>query len=278
MAKVLVFSDPGAFEQALVLAKGSLAFLETLEIPNFCLGLAAPGIIVTDRNRALMEDLKSHGVPVAGVLPYQPFKREIRQAEPPDPFGMQLLGSVRLMSLKGSASDPTRLRAEYRFASPLDDLIPFAARIVRGGCYRPEVPLLAFEEDHRLLVFSPEGLTICRLDDLLDLWTMIRTSVDLLISAWEMRAFVEPDRELRTGIGPVEIFKRLPGTSCRACGAGDCMEFAVSLFTRRMEVERCRPLWEAKNKPLRDALLWLLQVIGVTDSTTEAGPQSSGTR
>lgn len=45
-------------------------------------------------------------------------------------------------------------------------------------------------------------------------------------------------------ISPLQIYKYLPGTNCKRCGADSCMAFASELIGRRNSYEDCEPLME----------------------------------
>ena len=47
-------------------------------------------------------------------------------------------------------------------------------------------------------------------------------------------------------LSPIEIYKLLPGTSCKECGETNCMAFAAKLVNREATLEECTPLLEAK--------------------------------
>jgi len=137
------------------------------------------------------------------------------------------------------------------------------ARLIRGGAYRFDVPVFAFEEDHRLLAVSSERMVICRADDLLDAWIMLRSLVDLVISAWDLRSRIEPEKQRRQGIGAMEIFKRLPSTDCGRCGKQNCMEFATGLFTGKFRIDQCPSLMEEAWRERLESVQWLMRAIGL---------------
>ncbi len=43
-------------------------------------------------------------------------------------------------------------------------------------------------------------------------------------------------------LSPIEIYKLLPGTSCKECGETNCMAFAAKLVNREATLEECKPL------------------------------------
>jgi ArsR family metal-binding transcriptional regulator len=263
MANLVIFPDQTAFERALGLLVKAGSMLEVLRTPTFCVGLMAPAIVASNTAPQLAAGLEAAGIPFSGMLPYFPTKKDIPEAAPPDPLWRKILGDLRITSVRPSLSDPLRLRVEAIPERSLGPLIPDMARMIRGGAYCPDVPVLTFEEDHRLLAFSARSLVISRADHLLDAQIMLRCAIRLICSAWQAQSLLKPDEAPRQGIGAIEIFKRLPATDCGQCGHSSCMEFARCVFTGRTAKERCLPLTEAEYAAHRESLLWLLQSIGL---------------
>lgn len=266
MANILVFGSQESFDWALEIIRETGAYVNTLEVPEFCRGLAIPALVVSGDVMNVVSELRAAGVACNGVLPYLPFKKDVPLAPPPNGKWLDILGNIRMDVVRPSFTAPSKFRVEIAFQKNLAGLIPILARLIRGGSFRLDVPVLAFEEEHRLLVVSPRRLVVCRADDLLDIWIMLRCAVELVTAGWERRLTLEPEREPRQGIGAIEIFKRLPGTDCRQCGLSSCMEFAVSLLVGRRRVGQCTPLEHQGARRQRASLMWLLETIGAVST------------
>ncbi len=274
MANVIIFADRDSFQSALKMAESMGIHVDPLEIPTFCRDIASPCLVTTAGLKRVVNDFESRGIRLTGAIPYRPFRRDVPQAPPPDPQWLQIVGGIRIDRIQPSFSDPQRLRIEATPGKDLGDLIPFMARLIRGGAYRPQARILALEEEHRLIVFSSNSLIISRADDLLDVWIMLRCSVDLICSAWTLRNTLEPERDDRHGIGAIEIFRRLPGDNCGQCRCANCMEFAQEVFTGRRRVVECGPLLEQRNSPHLQSMQWLGTVIGI--SVDPSNPARTG--
>ncbi|MEI8181433.1 MAG: (Fe-S)-binding protein [Desulfomonile sp.] len=271
MASVVVLPDQDSFDLALSVLRNSGSYLQTLPVPEFCHGLTLSAILTAGSLTSVLATLNHFGITISGAIPFRPFKRDIPQAGPPEGKWEHILGGLRLDMVRVSISDPMRLRIELSSSKPFGYLIPIIARMIRGGAYRPEVPVLIFEEKHRLVALSSQTIVISRADDFLDFWLLLRCSVDLICSAWERRLSIEPDRQPRQGIGATEIFKRLPGTDCGKCGGTSCMEFAVSLLTRKSSIDQCVPLAEPQMARYRESLGWLMWTIGLNCQSESDG-------
>ncbi|MGC8906644.1 MAG: (Fe-S)-binding protein [Desulfomonilaceae bacterium] len=263
MAHLLFFSREEDFQAGLDVLSSSQRYLEVIEAPRFCAGLAPPVILLSGRRDELRAELTRNDVAFCGLV--QHLHRTTRQldGEPPRPIWKEILGGLIIESVRDSASDPTRLRIELRTQQDFGALIPLMAALIRGGAYNPQAPSLALEEGHRLIAFSPDSVVISRCDDVYDFWFQLRCSVELICQAFEKKPFIEPVQEPRQGIGAIEIFRRLPATNCGKCGFPACMEFAVALFTQKAVLDLCTPLLDEEMHLRRQSLLWLLQTLGL---------------
>lgn len=270
MAKLLIFPDAESMGRALAAGLEHEVSLEPLEIPLFCSELAPPSLVATGHVAGFVSELQDKGVPVSGIIAYSPLPKDVPQASPADPRWKELLGNLVVKSVRPSVSDPTKLRIHAVPTEPLGDLILVMARLIRGGSHQPVRRILAFEEEQRLLVFESDSITVCRALHLLDAWIMLRTAIELILTAWQVRSSVEPDLRPRCGIGANEIFRRLPGSNCGGCGDANCMEFALGIFTGQRTLRGCPPLFEQAHRPYLDSLRWLLGIIGLPEDPAES--------
>ncbi len=263
MAQLIVFPDEQSYQLGLDTLVISSASGEELCVPPFCRGLVPPPIVMTEGLAHFVENLRVRGTTVSGTVEYLPFKREIPDGELPDPHWKEILGKLRIKSIRQSLTDRHRLRGEVTPEKNPGPLIPYMARLIRGGSFSPDVPSLLFEEEHRLIAICPNEIVISRADDMLDFWIMLRTTVDLICEAWERRFTLEPEIYPRQGIGAAEIFRRLPGIDCGKCQNHTCMEFATGIVTGRSRLEDCTPLFEEGDLRHLASVGWLLRVIGL---------------
>jgi ArsR family metal-binding transcriptional regulator len=268
MAKVIIFPDHQAFTESLKFTGLVGVGAEPLYPPQFCEGIVDPSVLVTSGLSTLLGQMQENGVPFSGVIPYRTFRGEVPDEGPPDPVWREIIGGIHIETAEQSLSDPQRIRVEAAVEKDATSLIPLMARIIRGGAFDPEGPVLAFEEEHRLVTLFPKAIGLSRLNDLLDLWIMMRTTVELFCEAWQRRSSLEPVREPRQGIGAIEIFRRLPGIDCQECGSPDCMEFATGLLLGRSRLEQCKPLFQKEYSSHLRSLTWLLKGMGVHDTSS----------
>lgn len=271
MAHIIVFPDHKSFDRATEVLAAVKTPFDQIDTPAFCADIVAPGVRVTGPVQEISRELRSQGITICGVLPYRPFLRDIPAGGPADPQWKTICGELYLSAVKPSLTDPLKLRLEVTTEKSLTSIIPIMARLIRGGAYRYEVPILVFEEEHRLLAVSSNEIVISRADDLLDGWIMLRCMIQLLLSAWDHRQRLHPETEPRNGIGAIEMFKRLPGTNCGKCPYGNCMEFAMMLFRGKCRMEQCSRLLQDEGKARLESLRWLLRAVGLAPAERNAG-------
>jgi ArsR family metal-binding transcriptional regulator len=273
MANVVIFPNQTAFELGARLAGIERCGVEAVAPPEFCRGLIPPCIAISGGSQAFQNALRDHRVPIAGMLELKRFTKDIPEGAPPDGRWKEIVGDLLLSRVRPSLTDSLRLRVELISAKDLAPIIPIMARLIRGGAYHPEGPILAFEEEHRLICLSSNRMVFSRVDDLLDMWIMVRCMIDLIIAAWDRRFSLRPETSPRLGIGAIEIYKRLPATNCARCDNPNCMEFAMGLLTGRCKVDQCLPLEEGDPR-YRASLLWLMGAIGLTACQDTAEPSA----
>ena len=263
MAHVILFPDELAQKQAwgVFLACGCMG--ELVDAPGFCREFLPRFILLTAGFDRFIAAVKDQQIQLAGIVRYRPPCVECPEASAPDPQWKTIFGHIRAESVSPSITDQGKLRITISVENDLGFVIPFAARLIRGASYRPDVPILAFEEDHRLIVISPHEIVISRADDLMDFWIMLRTTVDFICEAHRYRFTVQPETAPRLGIGATEIFRRLPGTDCGRCGSQSCMEFAGGLMIGKRVVADCEALFEESDPRYLASINWLLHVLAI---------------
>ncbi|KXA93300.1 hypothetical protein AKJ64_00980 [candidate division MSBL1 archaeon SCGC-AAA259E17] len=83
--------------------------------------------------------------------------------------------------------------------------------------------------------------------------------------------------QLPKDLGPMDVYRLLPGDNCGECGIKTCMGFATNLLERKGEVDDCPPMREPERKEEREKLIEMLTppvrpiVIGEGDNAIEIG-------
>jgi hypothetical protein len=130
--------------------------------------------------------------------------------------------------------------AEFEKArAALDDLgLPYEAVCPDPACARVGVPALVVDSQIRMDLLARHG-------------------ADLICSGWV-------DFRPARAKAPLEIFKRLPRTNCRACGEPTCLAFAVKVWQAAARPSECQPVFSGEYGRLREALLEIRKGLGAT--------------
>jgi acetyl-CoA decarbonylase/synthase complex subunit gamma len=78
-------------------------------------------------------------------------------------------------------------------------------------------------------------------------------------------------------LSPIDIYKLLPKTNCKECGAENCMAFATKIVNREVNLDDCKPLLKKENEKAYKQLKEMLKpavkevVVGVGDKAVKLG-------
>ncbi len=75
------------------------------------------------------------------------------------------------------------------------------------------------------------------------------------------RAEIEPDYVTHENLQPLELYRLLPKTNCKACGESSCFNFALKLAAGVIELRQCEPL--SAEPGYRDQLVQLERLIAL---------------
>ena len=139
--------------------------------------------------------------------------------------------------------------ATVRLKVDLGPVMPYLNRVLRGAMYNTQAPSLAWDDKGRKIAFWSYKIAIGSLDSRTHAEKVAKEIVDLVNDTWERRGEIEPDHEMRKRPGPMEVYKLLPRTNCRACGQPTCFVFAGKLVVGQAELAECPVLREPQYTP-----------------------------
>jgi len=142
----------------------------------------------------------------------------------------------------------------------ISPVLPYLNRVLRGARYIAQAPSLTWKKGGRNITFWPYKIAIGHLDDRTQAEKVAQGLVKKVNSTWERRDEIEPDYEMHKRPGPMEIYKLLPRTNCKACGQPTCFVFAGKLVVGHVKLEDCPVLREPQYAPQLEQLAELLAV------------------
>ena len=148
--------------------------------------------------------------------------------------------------------------AIVRLKTDISPVLPYLNRILRGAVYIANVPSLTWKKGGRNIAFWPYKIAIGHLEDRAEAEKVAKGLVDLVNRTWARREEIEPDHEVHRRPGPMDVYKLLPRTNCRACGQPTCFIFASKLVLGHVNLDDCPLLQEPQYHEQRERLAELL--------------------
>jgi ArsR family metal-binding transcriptional regulator len=118
-------------------------------------------------------------------------------------------------------------------------------------------------DGHRMVSLFRDRVAVAKADDIVDAWASLEHVRCLLNDVWARREAITPSFELRRRPPALEIYKRLPGTNCKACGEPTCTAFAWAVWRGEADPQLCLPVFAGERGDLRDALLSICSGLGL---------------
>lgn len=159
-----------------------------------------------------------------------------------------------------------RFSAIARLTTDIREVLPYLNAALRGAVYNAAAPALTWKKGGHNIAFHPYQIAVSNVPDRDAAIQEVEGLVKLVNRTWERRAEIEPSYEVRRRPGPMDVYKLLPRTNCRACGEASCFVFASKLVVGQMRLENCLvlndPQHAEQQAQLRDMLGGKMPAIG----------------
>ncbi len=152
-----------------------------------------------------------------------------------------------------------RWNAIAHLSEDIHEVLPYLNATLRGCIYDHSTKTITWQRGGRRVIIRPQEIAVTNLEDREDAWKVVQSLVKTINETWERRGDIEPDYRRRERLKPMDIYKLLPGTNCRACGEPSCFAFALKVTVGEAEIERCAPLFTDEYQRQRDELKALLE-------------------
>jgi ArsR family metal-binding transcriptional regulator len=121
-------------------------------------------------------------------------------------------------------------------------VLPYLNAMLRNGTYFPDAPAFSWRKDHHKIGFWADRVAVDHLESREQAQETIEDLVRMVNDVWERREEIVPDTSVRENLQPLELFRLLPRTNCKACGESSCFNFALKLAAGQLELGQCGPL------------------------------------
>ena len=161
-------------------------------------------------------------------------------------------------------ADLSKIRLIAHISGDLTGVLPYLNAEMPAATYCRDAETLTYMDGYRLISLYAQRLTVAKADDLVDAWRTLEGIRCLVNETWRRRGSISPCWELRRKPPALEVYKRLPGTNCRACGEKTCMAFALRLWNGEVEPSLCAPVFSGERGDLKGPLLQICSSFGLS--------------
>jgi ArsR family metal-binding transcriptional regulator len=256
------FTDWREFERAVALLD-KLGIEHTLISPEPAYDrVGCPAIALADEGKALFLGGAGADIMSAGWVDYRPPAQAVPSV-PPQEFAEDIVGRVAIVVLAPCVADLDRLRLTAHLTGDVAEALPYLNAELPQGSYVAKLPVLTLMDGHRMVSLFRDRVAVAKADDIVDAWASLERLRCLVNDVWSRREAITPSFELRRRPPALEIYKRLPGTNCKACGEPSCTAFAWAVWRGEAEPQLCLPVFEGARGDLKDALLSICSGLGL---------------
>ena len=159
-----------------------------------------------------------------------------------------------------------RFSAVARLVTDIRAALPYLNATLRGALYSAAAPSLTWTKGGHKVAFHPYQIAVSNVQDRDAATKEVEGLVSLVNRTWEHRAEITPNCETRRRALPMEVYKLLPLTNCKACGQATCFIFAAKLTLGQVDLQACpvvhEPLYADRLAQLNDLLAGDLPAVG----------------
>jgi ArsR family metal-binding transcriptional regulator len=173
-----------------------------------------------------------------------------------------LLNSYKITRTLPCLADPEKIRVIAEVIGEIHEVFPYLNATLKGCIYNHPALTLTIKKDGKLFTLHAHHITLAKIEDEKEAEEILVWLKNLINETYERRDQIEPNYSMAAELKALDIFKLLPGTSCKKCGEMTCLAFAVKLVGRDIEIRKCDPLFSEKYQEKRNVLLDLLHGAG----------------
>ncbi len=178
-------------------------------------------------------------------------------------FEEDIFGACWIVVMAPCVADWSKIRLIAHISGNLAEVLPYLNAEMPGATYCRDAETLTYMDGYRLVSLYTQRLTVAKADDLVDGWRALESIRCAVNDTWRRRGSINPCWEMRQKPPALEIYKRLPGTNCRACGEKTCMAFALGLWNGLVDPSRCAPVFSGEHGHLKGPLLQICSSLGL---------------
>lgn len=141
-----------------------------------------------------------------------------------------------------------------RLDEDVGEALPYLNAMLGGDVYIKDPPSVTFHMHGKLLTVHRDRIAVNALKDEAEARSILEWIKDRINEAWRDRDTIVPKYDGAKKAHPLEIYKLLPRTNCRACGQPACMAFAALAATGARGAGDCPPMNDMEREKLEEYL------------------------
>ncbi len=173
-----------------------------------------------------------------------------------------LLNAYKITRVLPCLADPEKIRVIAEISDQIHEVFPYLNATLKGCIYNHPALTLTIKKDSKLFTLHAHHITLAKIEDEKEAEEILEWLKNLINETYEKRDRIKPNYSKGEELKALDIFKLLPGTSCKKCGEMTCLAFAVKLVGRDTEITKCDSLFSEKCQAKRDVLLEILLAAG----------------
>ncbi len=173
-----------------------------------------------------------------------------------------LLNSYKITRTLPCLADPEKIRVIAEVSGEIHEAFPYLNATLKGCIYNHPALTLTIKKDGKLFTLHAHHITLAKIEEEKEAEEILKWLKDLINETYEKRDQIEPNFSKGAELKALDIYRLLPGTSCKKCGELTCLAFAVKLVGQEITIGKCVPLLSDEFKEKRKVLLDLLHAAG----------------
>ncbi len=141
----------------------------------------------------------------------------------------------------------------------IGEALPYLNATLKGAIYNHAARALTWRIGGHAIAIRSREIAISDLLDQNAAAIEVKRVMDIINRTWERRTEITASVEMRQRLKPMDVFKLLPATNCKACGQATCFTFALKVIAGESELQKCPPLFTEPYREKREQLLALLE-------------------
>ena len=173
-----------------------------------------------------------------------------------------LLNSYKITRILPCLADPEKIRVIAEISDEIHEVFPYLNATLKGCIYNHPANTLTIKKDGKLFTLHAHHITLAKLEDEKEAEEILGWLKNLINETYDKRDQIEPNFSKGADLKALDIFRLLPGISCKKCGELTCLAFAVKLVGQEIDITKCIPLFSEEYQEKRKVLFELLHAAG----------------